>query len=67
MKRINSRQKVRYAIRKKISGTSKRPRLSIFRSNKRIYAQLIDDVAGNTLAAASSADKSLAEKNQIYK
>ena len=62
MKRINSRQKVRYAIRKKISGTSKRPRLSIFRSNKRIYAQLIDDVTGNTLAAASSVDKSLEGK-----
>ncbi len=51
-----SRQKVRYAIRKKISGTSERPRLAVFRSNKEIYAQLIDDVAGNTLAYASSAD-----------
>ena len=63
MKKINSRQKVRYSIRKKLSGTSKRPRLSVFRSNKRIYAQLIDDVSGNTLAAASSADKSLEGKN----
>jgi large subunit ribosomal protein L18 len=51
-----SRQKVRYAIRKKVSGTSERPRLAVFRSNKEIYAQLIDDVAGNTLASASSAD-----------
>jgi len=51
-----SRQKVKYAIRKKVSGTSKRPRLAVFRSNKEIYAQLIDDVAGNTLAYASSAD-----------
>ena len=58
----DSRQKTRYAIRKKVSGTSERPRLAVFRSNKQIYAQLIDDVAGNTLAAASSVDKSLAGK-----
>ena len=58
----DSRQKTRYAIRKKVSGTSERPRLAIFRSNKQIYAQLIDDVAGNTLAAASSVDKSLEGK-----
>ena len=50
----DSRQRVRYAIRKKVSGTSERPRLAVFRSNKEIYAQLIDDVAGNTLASASS-------------
>ena len=52
----DSRQKTRYAIRKKVSGTSERPRLAIFRSNKEIYAQIIDDVAGNTLASASSSD-----------
>ena len=51
-----SRKKVRYAIRKKISGTPERPRLAVFRSNKEIYAQVIDDLAGNTLACASSAD-----------
>ena len=62
MKRINPRQKVRYAIRKKVSCTSERPRLAVFRSNKQIYAQLIDDVAGNTLAAASSSDKLLEGK-----
>jgi len=50
----DSRQRVRYAIRKKVSGTSERPRLAIFRSNKEIYAQVIDDVNGNTLASASS-------------
>ena len=50
----DSRQRVRFAIRKKVSGTSERPRLAVFRSNKEIYAQLIDDVAGNTLASASS-------------
>ena len=52
----DSRQKVRYAIRKKVSGTADRPRLAVFRSNKEIYAQVIDDVAGTTLASASSAD-----------
>ena len=52
----DKRQKSRYSIRKKVSGTSERPRLAVFRSNKEIYAQLIDDIAGNTLACASSAD-----------
>lgn len=49
-------------VRSKISGTAERPRLCVFRSNSNIYAQLIDDVAGVTLAAASSLDKALAEK-----
>lgn len=44
-------------VRNKISGTAERPRLNVFRSAKHIYAQLIDDVAGVTLAAASSMDK----------
>ena len=48
-------------IRGKISGTAERPRLSIFRSNKNIYAQLIDDVAGVTLASASSLDEKVSE------
>jgi large subunit ribosomal protein L18 len=51
------RKKIRSRIRGKISGTAERPRLSVFRSNKEIYAQLIDDAAGVTLAAASSKDK----------
>lgn len=46
-------------IRKKISGTSSRPRLSVFRSNRHIYAQVVDDVTGKTLAAASSLDSDL--------
>lgn len=54
------RQNIRFGIRKKISGTATKPRLSVFRSNSEIYAQLIDDVNGNTLAAASSKDKSIA-------
>jgi len=50
----DSRQRVRYTIRKKVSGTSERPRLAIFRSNKEIYAQVIDDINSSTLASASS-------------
>jgi large subunit ribosomal protein L18 len=50
------RQKIRYTIRKKIAGTAQKPRLSVFRSNTEIYAQLIDDDKGFTLAAASSRD-----------
>jgi large subunit ribosomal protein L18 len=46
--------KIKARIRKKISGTAERPRLSVFRSNKQIYAQLIDDATGTTLASASS-------------
>ena len=52
----DKRQKSRYSIRKKVSGTSERPRLAVFRSNKQIYAQVIDDIAGNTLASASSVE-----------
>jgi len=52
----DKRQKTRFSIRKKVFGTSEKPRLAVFRSNREIYAQLIDDVAGNTLACASSTD-----------
>lgn len=55
-----SRRKRRTRVRAKISGTAERPRLSIFRSSKHIYAQVIDDLAGTTLAAASTLDKDLA-------
>lgn len=51
------RIKLKMRIRKRISGTSARPRLTVFRSNSEIYAQLIDDVKGFTLAAASSIEK----------
>lgn len=50
------RQRIKFGIRAKVSGTPERPRLSVFRSNKGIYAQLIDDVAGSTLASASSVE-----------
>ncbi|WP_207432893.1 50S ribosomal protein L18 [Sabulibacter ruber] len=49
------RLRIRRSIRNKVSGTAQRPRLSVFRSNKYIYAQLIDDVQGITLASSSSA------------
>ncbi len=52
----------RYHVRKKVFGTSARPRLSIFRSNKHIYAQVIDDIASVTLVSASSRSKSLRDK-----
>ncbi|TGD57103.1 50S ribosomal protein L18 [Flavobacterium humi] len=51
------RQRIQYRIRKIVSGTAARPRLSVFRSNKEIYAQLIDDVNGVTLLATSSREK----------
>lgn len=51
------RKSIRTRIRKTIKGTAERPRLSVFRSNKQIYAQLIDDLNGVTIAAASSASK----------
>lgn len=50
------RKRIHYGIRKKIKGTAARPRLSVFRSNKEIYCQMIDDRNGNTLVAASSRD-----------
>lgn len=56
-----ARLKRHLRVRKKITGTNERPRLSVFRSSKHIYAQLIDDVKGVTLAAASTVDKELAE------
>ena len=58
--KVSARQKIRYRIRKKISGSSAKPRLSVFRSNKDIYVQLIDDANGTTLASASSRQKDIA-------
>ena len=49
-----ARKRVRYSIRKKIFGTQERPRLAVFRSNKQIYAQIIDDITGHTITSASS-------------
>ena len=56
------RERIRKRIRKTISGNSLNPRLSVFRSNKEIYAQLIDDVESNTLASASSREQSVSNE-----
>ena len=58
------RQKRHGRVRKNISGTAECPRLNVFRSNKNIYAQLIDDVAGVTLASASTLDKEIPGGNK---
>ena len=55
----SARQKIKFRIRKKISGVGVKPRLSVFRSNSDIYAQLINDDNGTTLASASSKDKDI--------
>lgn len=54
--KVERRRKIKLRIRNKISGNALKPRVSIFRSNKSIYAQIIDDIAGKTLVAASSND-----------
>lgn len=58
--KLERRDRIRKRIRKVISGTPASPRLSVFRSNTEIYAQIIDDASGNTLATASSKDKDFA-------
>jgi large subunit ribosomal protein L18 len=60
--KLKRRAKIKRRIRKKISGTAQLPRLTVFRSNKQIYAQLIDDVNGLTLASASSYNNKATEK-----
>ncbi len=60
--KLTRRAKIKRRIRKKITGTSKLPRLSVYRSNKQIYAQIIDDSKGVTLASASSYKNKEAEK-----
>ena len=57
--KAEKKQKIRYRIRKKVAGSSAKPRLSVFRSNADIYVQLIDDNEGKTLASASSRDKDI--------
>jgi large subunit ribosomal protein L18 len=55
------RARIHRRIRKKVNGTQVRPRLAVYRSNKSIYAQVIDDTAGNTLVSASSRDTAIAK------
>ena len=59
LSKTDRRERIRFRIRKTVSGTAERPRLAIFRSNKEIYAQLVDDVNGVTISAASSRDKAI--------
>ena len=58
---VLARQRRHTRVRRKVAGTSERPRLNVFRSSTHIYAQVIDDLAGHTLAAASDTDKDLAK------
>lgn len=61
-KKMTRREKIQRRIRKKISGTSVRPRMSVYRSNSQIYVQLIDDLSRTTIMSASSREVEIAEK-----
>ncbi len=67
LSKVERRLRIRRRIRKRVSGTAQKPRMSVFRSNTNIYVQFIDDVNGVTLASASSRAKDIAEKNNITK
>lgn len=59
LSREKRRQRIKYRIKKKLKGTAEKPRMCIYRSNKEIYAQIIDDISKKVLVAASSMEKSL--------
>ena len=61
LNKIERRERIKMRIRKIVSGTPEQPRMTVYRSNKQIYVQFIDDLAGVTLATASSLDKEVAE------
>ena len=61
LNKIERRKRIHYRIRKIVNGTPERPRMVVFRSNKHIYVQIVDDTKGFSLAAASSTDKQLVE------
>ena len=63
--KIQRRNKIKTRIRGRISGTAERPRMTVFRSNKQIYVQLVDDLAGQTLCAASSRGIAEGDKSAI--
>jgi large subunit ribosomal protein L18 len=69
MSKVSARTKIRHRIRRKISGSGSKPRLSVFRSNSDIYVQLINDENGTTIAAASSREKDIAAQkvNKVEK
>ena len=56
------RQRIKYRIRKRLSGSGERPRMTVYRSNKQIYVQLVDDISGQTLVSASSKEKEIASQ-----
>ncbi|MBR5654190.1 MAG: 50S ribosomal protein L18 [Prevotella sp.] len=67
-KKVERRIKIKYRIRKRVNGTAERPRMTVFRSNKQIYVQIINDLTGNTLAAASSLGmENMPKKEQAQK
>lgn len=63
--RSDARRRRHVRVRKNVSGTSERPRMSVYRSNKHLSVQLIDDITGKTLASASTAQKTLQGKNNL--
>ena len=63
--RSKAKQKRHYRLRRYLKGSTSRPRLAVFRSNKHIYAQIIDDTAGNTLVAASTMEKALIDEYKL--
>ena len=67
LSKTSRRQKIKMRIRKHISGTQERPRMTVFRSNKQIYVQLIDDQTGATVVSASSKNKEVADKKGVNK
>ena len=60
LSRIERRRRIHFRIRKHVNGTAEKPRMVVFRSNKQIYVQVVDDEQGKTLVAAASNDKALA-------
>ena len=67
LNRIERRRRIHYRIRKHVNGTAERPRMVVFRSNKQIYVQVINDLEGKTLVAAASNDKALAAEAIVGK
>ncbi len=67
LSKLERRIRIKRRIRKRLSGSAAKPRLSVFRSNKQISVQLIDDLTGKTLISASSLQKEIAEKKELNK
>lgn len=65
--KLERRTRIRMRIRKKINGTAEAPRLAVYRSNKQIYVQVVDDLKGETILSASSKEKELAAQTGIKK